>query len=635
MKRLRDLVTVAFLMVISFGFMDFVQAEEYSSKINEIMYETLDEAITNANNGDTIELLKDDKITIGTITKALTINGNGYTISVPRQEKTENHNLEIRNNVNFYNTKLSLKDEVSKYQMDVFSSIGFYDGSIVTLENYGMYIHTSTITVENSSLYISGTKITALMGEKGASLKLQNALLSIQNIANQNGIATVDLQINSSTVKINNCGNQGIVDSSIEMNNSNVSLSDNEVGYTMMNGNITNVQNSSTLTINNSKANALYMYSNTTFNVESGSKFEAKYNSYEYATSEKYGSTVYSKGNVNFKDGANVQITNNFGRGINNDTSGVLYVGNNTEISYNGKDNNGKINPSTGGGILNKSIATINGAKIYNNHAVTSGDDISNKAAGTITLSNVVDGLKLDGTLNTTDCLDSINGYYDDSSNNRWNAHKGENSHVVKIESTTYTKQVLNIKAAHNMIGTLVVDHVDEKDNKLKDTVTQTNFSGTKYETTKENFEGYKLSSVIGNEKGVYNDTTINVKYIYERIIGTVINRYVDTKGNELASILIMEDYYGNPYAGIKEDIKGYKLVKIIGEEKGFYIDGTIEITYVYEKINKVTNNKHGNSEITPPYTGVSDEGSINMLYLLFIGISCLIIRQKIKFNNI
>lgn len=76
---------------------------------------------------------------------------------------------------------------------------------------------------------------------------------------------------------------------------------------------------------------------------------------------------------------------------------------------------------------------------IYNNHAQNAGDDICNSTTtdkkgitytGTVIFSPVGNGWVLD------DCNHDINGWYDDSVGNRWNAHDTEKLHIVEFDPT-------------------------------------------------------------------------------------------------------------------------------------------------------------------------------------------------------
>lgn len=64
--------------------------------------------------------------------------------------------------------------------------------------------------------------------------------------------------------------------------------------------------------------------------------------------------------------------------------------------------------------------------------------------------------------------------------------------------------------------------------------------------------------------------------------IGKVIAHYVDSEGNVLGEDIITTQRVGKTYNTEKLSFKGYEFLNVIGEESGKYIDGTIEVTYIY-----------------------------------------------------
>ena len=212
---------------------------------------------------------------------------------------------------------------------------------------------------------------------------------------------------------------------------------------------------------------------------------------------------------LNFEDGAIVNITNNNERGItfSGDTA---YIGNTTVITNNG----GVV--AVGGGIYNLfgNMTISKDAKIYNNHAYTSSDDIYNSGdRASITFAETGEDWILD------DCDDKIDGWYDDNKETRWNAHD-EEKYVEEVKSNGYENE-LTIKAAHGILGKLIVRYVDNKGNVLSEELTSKEKVGDYYTTTEKEFEDYSLIDIDGETKGKYIDGTIIVTYIYEFTGGT------------------------------------------------------------------------------------------------------------------
>ena len=170
---------------------------------------------------------------------------------------------------------------------------------------------------------------------------------------------------------------------------------------------------------------------------------------------------------LTIKPGANVTIENNVVSGIRNNVTGTATIEGNVKIQnnqYSGIYNNGGtltmtsgsiMNNSTtgyGGGIHNGGTVTISdGVDIYNNHADTAGDDIYNRPAASLTFTEVGSDWALD------DCEPDhlIDGWYDDSTDNRWAVHVGDSGTVHADEFDSFTDGVATVtaltalKAAH------------------------------------------------------------------------------------------------------------------------------------------------------------------------------------------
>ena len=98
-------------------------------------------------------------------------------------------------------------------------------------------------------------------------------------------------------------------------------------------------------------------------------------------------------------------------------------------------------------------------------------------------------------------------------------------------------------------------------------------------------------------EKHGEHDTEIDIK-------GSVIAKYLDTLGNEIADPIPTKGKVGNDYTTSQKDIVGYVFVKVEGDAKtGKYIEGELVVKYIYYKQSgettetKVT--KTGTNEIT------------------------------------
>ena len=503
----------------------------YVAQIKDVKYETFDEAVTAAVDGDTIKLL-DNATTKGlNLSKNLTIDGSKeYTLT-------------------FEDKGIALW-EVSLTFKDVTVNIKGIGSTPYTAEWNWMTISASknaALNLENAKLTLDGTgtksNVHAIYFGSNNKLNLNNSTLIIKNYTQdalewngEDGGYNVNL-VNSTYISDNN--RQGftgtfyvtIDNSTVEVLNSSASGS-NGTYYTIKNNSKVTFENNSSWGIsawridmtNNSTLNANNNgYSGIwtrVLNVDKSCTLIVNKNGTK-APSSSNNAGIFFQGNKDFtsiiEEGAKVEIKNNAGSGIYTKQS----IGNLTilsgDITNNGTGNINKNNVGAdfGGGIYNVGTLVIgNKVNIYNNHASKAADDIYNKAGSKIEFKDTKKDWILD------DCNDKIDGWYDDNENSRWNAHDKENKYVEEVEANTYETE-LTIKAAHGIYGKLIVRYVDNKGNVLSEELTYTEKVDTEYTTTEKEFEDYSLIKVDGETKGKYIDGTIIVTYIYEFTSGT------------------------------------------------------------------------------------------------------------------
>ena len=165
-----------------------------------------------------------------------------------------------------------------------------------------------------------------------------------------------------------------------------------------------------------------------------------------------------------FEDGANVNVSDNYVRGIFN--NGNISVGNTTTIMNNGMVTGSEtVRVGVGGGIYNRDTVTIaDGVQLYNNHARIEADDIYNAKEATLTFNAKTDSdWTLDGTPDCNGAIHAIDGWYDDSESNRWNAHK-RSYHTDKLAEKTVmpVTGLKALKAAHGL--NFIINKVDGDD---------------------------------------------------------------------------------------------------------------------------------------------------------------------------
>lgn len=120
----------------------------------------------------------------------------------------------------------------------------------------------------------------------------------------------------------------------------------------------------------------------------------------------------------------------------------------------------------------------------------------------------------------------------------------------------------------------------------------------------------------------------VNLQLKYKAKTGNLIVKYVDREGNELLSDVTSTEMIGKEYLTNPEEIKNYKLFDVEGEESGEYIDGTITVIYIYDKVGT-----DETGEITPPNTGVSTTNS-SLLILSLLAVNALGASVVLRKNN-
>ena len=640
------------------------EVKTYVAKIGDVNYETLDEAIIAANETDEIFLLSDATITVGKIDKDITIKGNGFKITVPRQESEEHGCLSLYKKFSLYNTTIHFTSEARgendwSLHMAAGSIFNLYNSNVI-FEQVGIYAYAvSTINLDNSKMTLSNMKYTSMMSE-GSFSKLNimnNSEFKIAKPMDINGITGYDILVDNSTLDIEDCANQGMVYGSLKLTNRATAKFINcTTAINLYKTNEVIVEGNSELYISKSAERAIMSQSRYTgLIVRSGSKLTVTESGYGWKKTDDEAKHYASKGVItmgvygwyvnpytlaekllvyhhnaviNFEDGAIVNITNNYVRGITFSGKSA-YIGNTTTITNNGGDR-----VAVGGGIYNEygEITISDGARIYNNHANTSSDDIYNNEKNA-----VINLIKTGNDWILDDCNDAIDNWYDDSTNARWNAHgeTSEEDHILIVNNGKIEGKA-EIKAAHNVLGKVIVKYLDKKTNKeLSETIETIDVVGNLYITNAKDIKNYALVDVKGEVKGSYIKGTIEVIYYYEKVKGKVIAHYVDMiSGEKLTDSASTTGEVESKYETVEKSFEYYQLNRVEGNTTGEYIDGVIEVTDYYEFVGGTGGNDEPEEPTNPdfPVTGVETNNTLEftLLFSLISLIGTIIIRKKL-----
>ena len=446
-------------------------AETFTAKIGDVKYDTLDAAINDAQDGATIEIGKDCTLTVGMLTKAVVINGNDKTITIPEQN-TENHALNINASLTFNKANVVFTNENAEWTVTMSSEgvLTLDERSTCIMEKHGIYADNyATINVKSSSkLTVQNTSYTALMADEGfANLNIEEGSTVVVDRAYRgdgvpNGINNFKINVVNSTLNVTKCENQGLVRCWLTLDHSNAEISGNDMGITgYADTDVLTMKNGATLLIKDNAHSGIFMYGGNV-DVQDGTALTitGTGNSVSDEVVEGYyvGALAIrtaepANANVKFADKATVNLIDNAVSAIRN--CGTIEIGADTVITNNGSKT------KYGGGIRNYGEITVSaGAQLYNNHALNAGDDIYNgtykyktyTCDGRITFAPVGENWVLD------DCKDPIVGWYQDGSemltdtdHKRWNGDATDNSYYAdeyKVGEEAVS-DALALKAAH------------------------------------------------------------------------------------------------------------------------------------------------------------------------------------------
>ena len=444
-----------------------VAAEGNVAQIGDHFYSTLSSAISAANSGDTIYILKDftldsritykDKeITIAAADNStFTIEDNSRCgISISGDSKLTFKNLTfatngqiyLYNNANltFQNSTLNMDGEMYQFHSD-----GYYCIAIA-LENRGTSInfYGSTVNIANYPSRGSAIRWDDSVGGEGYAVSIVNTEFTSSNCYS-GFVGTCNILIDNSRVHVKHRGN-GSNGSNFDVKNySNVVFEGN--GSHGISATSLNISDHSVVTSTNNKMYGIYVSNG--FSVDGTSTLNVTQNS----SGGDFAGLKLTAGVTNglVETGATVNITGNYCSGLSNNGKCVFEDGVKLTITGN---NNDKGTTSNGGGIYNSgasaNLALPSNAVIYNNHADTAGDDIFNNTTSTITFGKVGSDWTLE------DCGDEITGWFDDSKGSRWEAHDTP-YHAEEFDEFEKLTGMATITGLHALKAAHGIDPID------------------------------------------------------------------------------------------------------------------------------------------------------------------------------
>ena len=435
-------------------------AEGEVAQIGGTKYATLDEAIEKAKDGETIELLADCETAGMNLSKNLTIDGGEAKRTITFNDKgiaLWGKSLTFKN-CNVVMNGIGSTPYTAEWN---WVAICASKDASLTLDNTEMtmngaegntahaiyFCSNNKLNLTDSKLEIKNYQQDALEwdgGDGGYNVNITNStFISDHNRSGFTGTFTAKID-NSKVDVINSTGN-GSNGSHFEIvNGSVVNFSDNNA-HGLSTGRLT-IDNS-TVTANGNGGNGVH--AGDTLIIKNNAVVEIKKNNCSISSKWTIPGALYVAGaeGSNIDKTSAVTITENKG-------SGILLKGGSLIIEEGAKltvmNNTAEKLEYGGGANVRGDLILPNSAVFYNNHAAKAGDDIYNAEGASITFGNVGSNWILD------DCNHTINGWYDDAEESRWNSTydgkpciDGCADHAVRV-SAGKIEVLRALKAAHD-----------------------------------------------------------------------------------------------------------------------------------------------------------------------------------------
>lgn len=235
-----------------------------------------------------------------------------------------------------------------------------------------------------------------------------------------------------------------------------------------------------------------------------------------------------------------------------------------------------KINKDISSGVINNSAVTI----INNQYSLS-----SNKVITKVIYRVMVDYIDEQGKKLTDS--ETIIGY-------EGNSYKTEEKNIYGYELKevptnnigTMKEETTKVTYVYTLKDTSVlVKYIDEHGNNLLDSVAIKGKVFDKYNTDVKDIAGYELIEVPKNNKGKMQEETIFVTYKYRLKNTSVLTKYIDEDGKEIADSKMVEGKVFDKYKTEKKKIDGYELLQVPENATGNMTEDNITVIYKYRKL--------------------------------------------------
>lgn len=571
------------------------------ARIDKTEYNTFDEAVAAAKNGETVTLLHDAETAGLNLSKDLTIDGDGNALRFTDKGIALLGHALVLENVNVSMTSVGSTPYAEWKSMTVCAGKDAsltLDGATLTMDGtdagsvHGIYFcGNNKLNLKNASnLTIKNYKQDALEwdGGNGYYINIEGGSTYTSDHCRSGIVGTFDITVDNSKVNVVNSTGNGSNGSHFNIKNGSAVDFSGNGGHGLSAGDL--IIDHSTVTANNNAYNGIIFIGKGEFKSANVQISSTKGTSYWNAGMRlmKPKGELLSHATLSVDAASTVSITDNKVTGLFLDAGAKATFIEGAKLTITGNDASQE-NCSTkkdaaqmGGGVMVRSNASLSlpaSAKIDNNHAALAGDDLYAEQGAKISFGETVE----DDTLTAFNgCGDAITGWFDDSKDARWCARWTDNTpwHVDAVKAGSYETPVA-LKAAHGVTaahaeisGTKVLKGADLAEGDFEFTLSQNDdvisraknaadgsftFGESAFDVTADDImdtDNHKVSyaldvaEVKGNKANVTYDTSV------KKVVVTAVPEddhvkltyQVDGKDVEdLASALVFTNTYTKP----------------------------------------------------------------------------------------
>lgn len=163
---------------------------------------------------------------------------------------------------------------------------------------------------------------------------------------------------------------------------------------------------------------------------------------------------------------------------------------------------------------------------------------------------------------------------------------------VVRVEGDPaegiYPEDPLMVTYVYKKSKSVVTaNFLDLDGNEIASPIDYVGFVGDYFEVPITAIENYDIHKITGKRFGYYGIESAAVTFIYEeRPKGTVIVNYVNELNEAIIEPMVLPGYAGKEYQTEEKYFANHVIKSVPNNKEGKFIEGTIEITYYYERVN-------------------------------------------------